>query len=224
MKVATLLFVVAAGPIGLAAQSVRGRLQGRVPESAIAAVDSLVRAAEMESLPSDPLVKKALEGGAKGVSADRIVLAVRQTAGQLHDARALLRRGQAGEPSADEIASVAAALGRGVPTPLGERMASALPGEPMGPALHAVADLVGHGFAQDSAVDLVVTAGQKGMRGLRLLDVASAAVAELQRGRTHAQAIADVRGGLPDVPSAPPAAPGVLNRLRRPPQGVRSPS
>ena len=120
-------------------------------------MDSLVRAAVAEGLPPDPPLKKALEGGAKGISADRIVLAVRQSCDQLRDARALVRRsGGGGAPSSAEIVSVAAALGRGLPPPLGERIATALPGEPMGPALHAVADLVGHGFSQDSAVDLVV--------------------------------------------------------------------
>ena len=57
----------------LAAQSVRVRLEGRVPAAAMAIVDSLVQQATQEDLPTEPLVQKALEGGAKHVSAGRIV-------------------------------------------------------------------------------------------------------------------------------------------------------
>jgi len=82
--------------------------------------------------------------------------------------------------------------------------------------LDAVADLVGHGFVQDSAVDLVVDAVRQGLRGLRLLDVATAAVHELQRGRSHSLALADVRRQLPNVPTAPTPPPAAVTRARRP--------
>ena len=112
--------------------------------------------------------------------------------------------------------AVSAALVRGLPTPLVQRLVAVLPGEPTGPALHAVADMVGHGFAQDSAVDLVVAAVRQGLRGLRLLDVATAAVHELQRGRSHAAALAAVRLRLPDVPTPPTPPPAAVTRARRP--------
>src|SRR3989449_3475489 len=57
----------------LAAQSVRDRLEGRVPAEAIATIDSLVQVAAQDSLPTEPLVQKALEGGAKHVAAPRVV-------------------------------------------------------------------------------------------------------------------------------------------------------
>src|SRR2546430_14205387 len=62
-----------AGP--LAAQSARARLEGRVPGAAIPVVDSLVERALAEGLPTEPPVQKALEGGAKQVTAPRIVAA-----------------------------------------------------------------------------------------------------------------------------------------------------
>ena len=74
----------------LAAQSVRSRLEGRVPEAAIPVVDSLVRQAAEEDLPTEPLVQKALEGGAKHVSPERIVAAVQVGLTQVRDARILL--------------------------------------------------------------------------------------------------------------------------------------
>jgi hypothetical protein len=103
------------------------------------------------------------------------------------------------------------------------RLTAALPGEPTGPALHAVADLVGHRFAEDSSVDLIVAAAQAGLRGLRFLDVAAAAVQDLQRGRTHAAALADVRGRLPDVPPPPRPAPAAVSRARRVQAGTEHP-
>ncbi len=213
----SLPLLLAAAVAPLAAQSMRGRLVGRVPAAAVAPVDSVVRAAEADGLPTEPLVRKALEGGAKQASTDQIVAAVAVVAGELREARTLLLRGGAGAPVPPaEIVAVSAALVRGLPAPLVQRLVEVLPGEPTGPALHAVADMVGHGFAQDSAVDLVVDAVRQGLRGLRLLDVATAAVHELQRGRSHAVAIAEVRRQLPDVPIPPMPPPGTVTRARRP--------
>jgi hypothetical protein len=82
-------------------------------------------------------------------------------------------------------------------------MLTMAPEEPPAPALHAAADLVAHRFNADSAADLLVEAHAKGLRGVRLLDVASAADQELQRGggRTPAEALAHVRAMLPNVPA-----------------------
>lgn len=210
-----LLAVVAVG--GLAAQSVRGRLAGRVPAAAVAPVDSMVRAAAADGLPTDPLVRKALEGGAKRASPEQIVVAVAQVATQLREARTLLLRSGATLPVAPgEVVAVSAALVRGLPAPQVQRLVAALPGEPTGPALHAVADMVGHGFAQDAAVDLVVDAVRQGLRGVRLLDVATAAVRELQRGQVHEAALTAVRRRLPDVPASPTPPRAALTRARRP--------
>src|SRR6266513_2334683 len=75
----------------------------------------------------------------------------------------------------------AAGLARGLPGPVVERLITVAPDEPPGPALHAAADLVAHRFDPDSAADLLVEAHNKGLRGVRLLDVAVAADHELQR-------------------------------------------
>ncbi|PYO38098.1 MAG: hypothetical protein DMD29_14225 [Gemmatimonadetes bacterium] len=220
-RVALFLLVIVA-PLGAQSGrgSVRARLMGRVPEAAIAVVDSVVRVAEGERLPTEPLVQKALEGAAKHAAPGRIVQAVGAQAEQLRQARTLLERGGGTPPTAIEITSVAAAMVRGLPPPLAGRIVTALPDEPPGPALHAVADLEGHGFAEDAAVDLIVAAARAGLRGLRLLDVATAAVHELQRGATHPAALATVRRALPDVPWPPKPSPAEVNRARRPRPGV----
>ena len=97
--------------------------------------------------------------------------------------------------------AVAAALARGLSGPIVERLITVAPDEPPGPALHAAADLVAHHFDPDSAADLLVEAHNKGLRGVRLLDVALAADHELQRpgGRTPSEALAHVRAMLPNV-------------------------
>jgi hypothetical protein len=208
-----LAFVLAASP--LVGQSARARLEGRVPAAALPGIDSLIVQAVAESLPTEPLVQKALEGGAKGIPVDRLVNGVRHGLVQLRDARAIVTRANPARATLDgDVAAVAAALARGLDPRLVERLLAAAPAEPPGPVLHAAADLVAHGFPPDSAADLLRTAQRAGLRGGRLLDVAVAAGHELQRdgGRTPGEALARVRAMLPNVPAAPPLHPRVVTR------------
>lgn len=220
MTAARLLALLTSLAMPLAAQAggARGgdRLAGHVPPATLPALDSIVEEAARAGLPTEPLIQKALEGVAKGVAPDRLVAAVGASAARLRSARALLRSDGAARPSDPaEVMAVAAALSRGISPQQVARLGAALPGEPTGPALHAVADLVGHGFAEDSSVDLVLAGAQLGLRGLRFLDVAAAAVRELQRGGSHAAALAHVRALLPHVPVPPGPAPAAVSRARR---------
>src|SRR5467141_1507613 len=132
MKLGLLLALVSSP---LAAQSVRSRLEGRVPTAAVPTVDSLVQVAAREDLPTEPLVQKALEGGAKHVSAGRIGAAALEMLDQLRDARALLvRAGDAPPATAAEVTTVYAALKRGLPAAVVERVVAAMPQEPRGSA------------------------------------------------------------------------------------------
>lgn len=220
MKATRLIALLAGLAAPLTAQSGSGRggdrLTGHVPPATLPALDSIVEEAARAGLPTEPLIQKALEGGAKGVAPDRLVVAVGASAAQLRSASALLRSAGEARPSDPaEVSAVAAALSRGVSPQQVARLSLALPGEPTGPALHAVADLVGHGFAEDSSVDLVVAGAQLGLRGLRFLDIAAAAVQDLQRGRSHAAALAHVRSLLPHVPAPPRPAAAAVSRARR---------
>lgn len=199
-----LALAVAVAPVALGAQTGNGstRLAGRVPAAALPAIDSILAAAVAESLPTEPLVQKALEGSAKNIPADRLVNGVRRGYLQLRQARLIVSRAVPGQvPPEGHVAAVAAALARGLSGPVVERLLTAAPNEPPGPALHAAADLVAHHFDPDSAADLLVDAHNKGLRGVRLLDVAVAADHELQRpgGRTQSEALAHVRAMLPNV-------------------------
>src|SRR5438309_1485172 len=81
MKLWVALALAGCLALPLAAQSVRGRLEGRIPSAAIPAVDSLIQFAAQEGLPTEPLIQKALEGGAKHVAVSRIVAAVQLSLG-----------------------------------------------------------------------------------------------------------------------------------------------
>jgi hypothetical protein len=200
-----LTLVLVTSPALLMAQNGGGtsRLAGRVPAAALPAIDSMIATAAAESLPTEPLVQKALEGSAKNIPANRLVNGVRRGLEQLRQARAIVTHAVPGQaPPEGYVAAVAAALARGLSGPIVERLLTVAPNEPPGPALHAVADLVAHHFDPDSAADLLVEAHNKGLRGVRLLDVAVAADHELQRpgGRTTSEALAHVRSILPNVP------------------------
>src|SRR5437667_11353188 len=205
----SVVLVLVAGP--LTAQSGSTRLAGRVPAAVLPAIDSIIGTALAESLPTEPLVQKALEGSAKNIPPDRLVSGVRRGLLQLRQARIIVSQAvPQGQPVPEgHVAAVAAALARGLPGPIVERLLAMAPNEPPGPVLHAAADLVAHRFNPDSAADLLVEAHNKRLHGMRLLDVAVAADHELQRagGRTHADALARVRALLPNVPTAevPPA-------------------
>jgi hypothetical protein len=164
----------------------------------------MIAMAVAESLPTEPLVQKALEGSAKHVPPDRLVTGVRRGLLQLRTAREIVTRVVPTQPVAEgHVADVAAALARGVPAPVVERLLTMAPDEPPAPALHAAADLMAHHFDPDSSADLLVDAHHKGLRGVRLLDVAVAANHELQRGgRTPAEALSRVRAMLPNLPFA----------------------
>src|SRR5437763_424577 len=156
MKLGLLLTLVTSP---LAAQSVRSRLEARVPTGAVSTVDSLVQVAAREGLPTEPLVQKALEGGAKHVPAPRIGAAAQEMLEQLRDARALLvRAGDAPPATAAEVTTIYAALKRGVPAPVVERVVAAMPREPRGSALPAVADLAAPRFDPDSCAGPVTAA------------------------------------------------------------------
>src|SRR5262245_2857864 len=87
------------------AQSVRIRLEGRVPAAAIPAIDSLVQAADVESLPAELLIQKAIEGGAKHVDAKYIIGAVRVNLDQLRRARnTLVEAGDHAPTTPEEVA------------------------------------------------------------------------------------------------------------------------
>lgn len=102
------LAVLPAAP-GLAQDA---RLQARLDPPVARAVEAQLDSARAARLPTDPLIRKALEGRTKGAQGDRIVAAVRTLRLALADARGLL-----GDAAADaEVVSGANALRAGIPS------------------------------------------------------------------------------------------------------------
>ncbi len=89
----------------------RERLRGSYPAEAVEQIEGIVAEAEGAGVPSDPLIAKALEGAAKGVPAQRVVVALRSYAARLREAAGLVGTGQ----DASVIVVAADALRRGVP-------------------------------------------------------------------------------------------------------------
>lgn len=123
------------------------RLADRLPAGAAAAVQSLVDSAAAASLPTEPLIKKALEGQSKGADSARIVAAVRALAANLALARTALG---ATAPEADLVAGAAALKAGAAPNSL-TMLRSLRPGRPLGVALSVYADLLTSGLGTDRA-------------------------------------------------------------------------
>jgi hypothetical protein len=207
-RVVTLVALAALGAASAAAQtSVRARLEGRVPAAVVATVDSLVSAAVARDLPTEPLIHKALEGGAKGVPADRILVAVRLVATRLSTAASALDRAGA-ERSAAAIEAGAFALTAGLS---GEDVSALVRGarnEPT-PVLRVAATLSALGVPAAETVALVTSTTAAGGDVTALPQTVQASIT---RGATPAQAARLAQGGggrgqphgpPPDRPSRP---------------------
>ncbi len=94
----------------LGAEGVDQRLAARFPSSVALRFWSLIDSARGERLPTEPLVLRALEGGAKGVPADRIQTALARLLTGLRRAATTLGT----ETPATDLATAASALQTGL--------------------------------------------------------------------------------------------------------------
>jgi hypothetical protein len=102
---------------GLTIEGVDARLTNRFPSSVAIRLDAVIDTAEAEGLPTEPLILRALEGGAKGIPADRVHAAITRLHASLRRARAALGE----ETSASDLTTAASALQTGLePTRLVE--------------------------------------------------------------------------------------------------------
>ncbi|MGH7470010.1 MAG: hypothetical protein ACRENP_18855 [Longimicrobiales bacterium] len=103
-----LIAAAAAGGLTAAARAQDARLMRRLEPSAVAAVTVLVDSAQLQGLPAEPLIQKALEGASKQASAEAILAALRALRVRLLEARSAL-----GNASNGELVAGAAALDAG---------------------------------------------------------------------------------------------------------------
>jgi len=166
----------------------------RVPQAALADVESLVREAAGEGLPTAPLIQKALEGSIKGVEPERIARTVRIFRAELRDAHYLLMsvRPSAAADEAD-IVAVAFALHRGLrPAEVRELLAVA-PDEARDVALQIAADIAARGYTPEEASRLVSDAIAQRLSPRELMSLPRSVSAELERGVAPDEAMNRVR-------------------------------
>jgi len=198
------LLLIATAPLG-AQQDVAARLAGRVSPQVAALVQQLAADAAAHGLPVDPLIQKAIEGGAKGVSPERVAMAVRAVAAQLDAAASALREGGLTPPDTEAIAAGAFALNAG----LGGRDVAELAratGAPYGVAvtLRVAGTLAALGVPAAETVALVTATIRAGRPTADLLTLPGQVQGAVARGATPAQAAA----GLTRAAAARATAPG----------------
>lgn len=124
----------------------------RLPEAARAPVDSVLRAADRTGLPTDPLLRRALEGAAKGASPQLIVAAVIRLEGELARTRQAF-----GETATQaELVAGASALRAGATPGDLARLRSLRADQPLTVAAAVLADLVASGVPAANAVGAVL--------------------------------------------------------------------
>ena len=205
-----LLFAIAAplalrGAVVGAQQDVAARLAGRVPPEIAALVQQLAADAAARGLPVDPLVQKAIEGGAKGVPADRVASAVRAVAAQLDAAVAALRQGGMARPDTESIAAGGFALNAGLSgRDIAELARAGGPAHSATVTLRVAGTLAALGVPAAETVALVSATVRAGRPPAELLALPARLQAEVARGVTPAQAASGLaraaaagRGGPP---------------------------
>jgi hypothetical protein len=191
--------VVAAAPAQvsrqLAAQDVAARLAGRVPATVARVVEGLAQSAAARGLPVEPLIQKAIEGGAKGAPADRVIRAVRLLVARLDEARSALREAGIPSPSAEALEGGADALNAG----LSARQVRDLgrvsrPQYDPALTLSVAASLAALGVPAERGLRLVTHIIQAGRGPNDLLDLPSEVQVGMARGATAAEAAEELEG------------------------------
>ncbi len=210
MKVTGLVLALIAGtvlPCGLVAQDVAARLEGRVAPEVRQAVQGIAADVAARGLPVEPLVQKAIEGGAKGVPADRVIAAVRAVAARLAEAADALRGAAIAAPGADVVEGGADALNAGLSADQVRELALASR-PPYDPALtlRVAATLAALGVPPKQTVALVLGMISAGRAPGDLLGLPGQVQAGIARGATPAQAAASLARAAGNSP--PGRAPG----------------
>jgi len=218
VKTAYLAVGLLLGGAGVSAQvDVPARLAGRVPPEVVAVVRGAVDSAAARGLPVEPLVQKALEGGAKGVPAERVIAAVRALAGELDASAGALRSAGLAAPDGDAIEAGAFALTAGLQEGQVRELAHASR-TPVGPAatLRVAATLAALGVPAKETVKLVRRTIEAGRAAIDLLDLPDRVESEIARGATPAQAAAGLARAAAHLPVGPPDVPPGRERSRKP--------
>ncbi len=204
-----LILIFSATP--LSAQSGLARAKAALPSDAARELEQLVADAQRRGLPTEPLVHKALEGVAKRVPPGVVLGAVRQRADLLARADAALRPLNAG--NAANVTATADAMQRGLSESVLQRVLSGRGAEePVGVALHTVADLMDRGVPVDVAIEVLRSWRERGARSEDLREYPAAIERLIRQGVSPSAAgrqLRDaVRTGRPPWAGTPGPPPG----------------
>ena len=187
-----------------------------MPATVVVAVSALADSAATRGLPVEPLVEKAIEGGAKAAPPERIVAAVQAVLARLGRAQGALQAAGVATPAPDAIEAGGFALSAGlevgnvqaVALACGTRYSAAV-------ALRVAGTLSALGVPPAQTVELVKQTLRSGAKERDLLALPGRVEAQVAQGATPGQAAA----GLARAAAARAAAPG-QNRV--PPRGQSS--
>lgn len=165
LALALALFALLAAPLGAQATgtparsaAVEARLATRLDDATRQAIVAIVRSAQQDRLPVEPLVDKALEGASKGAPSARIVAAVRALATSLERSRAAL-----GPDASDaDVVAGANALRQGVSPELLRRMREQRMRGGMTVALAVLTELAARGAPADTVASAILAMSQGG--------------------------------------------------------------
>jgi len=190
----------------LMAQDVGARLDGRVQPEVRRAVQEIAADAAAHGLPTDPLVEKAIEGGAKRVPAERLIAAVRALAGRLAGAWDAVRAGGLESPTADVVEGGADGLSAGLTAGYVSELvrASRAPYDPA-LVLRVAATLAALGVPPKQTVQLVEGMIKDGGSPSDLLGLPGEVQAGVADGATPEQAAEHVGHGNGNVPPGRPS-------------------
>lgn len=197
------------------------RLEGRVPPEVAEAVRAIADSAGRNGLPVEPLLRKALEGGAKGVPPNRIIAAVSTVASQLADAARALRSAKAAtDPEAIEAGGYA--INAGVNSAqIGELARALRPPHTIAGSLRSAGTLAALGVPAAQAVALVDQWIRTGRSPEQVIILPQQLQAAMAGGASPAQAATGIARGAPSGPpgasgSHPEPPPHAQDRSRKP--------
>jgi len=158
-----LRFATAAIPLVLISTALgaqEARLRGALDGDTFAKVIRIIDSARAESLPVDPLVGVALEGGQRRASGARIAQAAHDYLVALRGSRAAL----GADATTPEIVSGAGVLLSGVSSEALQKIRAAGPRRPLTVPLVVLADLIARGVPKDTAARAIEAAARANAR------------------------------------------------------------
>ncbi|MGK2935365.1 MAG: hypothetical protein ACSLFE_09025 [Gemmatimonadaceae bacterium] len=200
----------------IAASAQDARLSARLDARTAAAVTRVVDSARARSLPTEPLVQKALQGAAKRASSERVLAAVSELLSELSIARSAL-----GQRSTEaELVAGAGALHAGVPAATLSRIRELRGGQSVTVAVGTLADLVARGVPVDGAVSAILALVERRAADADVIAFSNQVGRDIAAGAPPAVA-ATVRARGPGArPATVPGRPAAAPRGRsRPPAG-----